>query len=121
MTYSSAITRPDTAFTTKTLAESLQNPGPDHHIAADRCLDYLYSTRFYALELGSADLVKPVFAVASDAAYANDPATRRSTEGFIFQLFGGTIDWQSKKQTTVTTSTTKAELLALSHVSAWLL
>ena len=64
---------------------------------------------------------KPVFAAASDAAYADDPTTRRSTEGFLFQLFGGAIDWQSKKQATVTTSTTEAELLALSHVSAWLL
>ena len=121
MTYSLAITRPDTAYTTKTLAKSLQNPGPDHHIAADRCLEYLYSTRFYVLELGSTVSTKPVFATTSDAAYADDPTTRRSTEGFLFQLFGGTIDWQSKKQATVTTSTTEAELLALSHVSAWLL
>jgi hypothetical protein len=121
MTYSSAITRPDTAFTTKTLAESLQNPGPDHYTAADRCLEYLYNTRFHALELGSMAPTKPVFATASDAAYADDPTTRRSTEGFLFQLFSGVIDWQSKKQATVTTSTTEAELLALSHVSAWLL
>ena len=92
MTYSLAITRPDTAFTTKTLAESLQNPGPEHHLAADRCLDYLYSTRFYALELGSTAPIKPVFAAASDAAFADDPTTRQSTEGFIFQLFGGLID-----------------------------
>ncbi len=121
MTYSSAITRPDTAYTTRTLAESLQNPGPDHHMAANRCLEYLYSTRFYALELGSMEPTKPVFAAASDTVFADDPTTRRSTEGFLFQLFGGVIDWQSKKQATVTTSTTEAELLALSYVSAWLL
>ena len=39
----------------------------------------------------------------------------------IFKLFGGTIDWQSKRQSTVTTSTTEAELRALSHICAWLL
>ena len=65
--------------------------------------------------------MKPVFAAASNATYANDLTTRQSTKGFLFQLFGGAIDWQSKKQATVTTLTTKAELLALSHVLAWLL
>ena len=30
ITYSTAITRPDTAFATKVLAEALQNPGPNH-------------------------------------------------------------------------------------------
>ena len=39
----------------------------------------------------------------------------------IFKLFGGTIDWQSKRQSTVTTSTTEAELRALAHIGAWLL
>ena len=62
-----------------------------------------------------------MFTVASDAAFADDSITRQSTEGFFFQLFGGLIDWQSKKQTTVTILTTEAELLVLSHVSAWLL
>ncbi len=122
LTYSTAITRPDTAFTTKSLAEALQNPGPEHFNAAYRCLDYLESTKYYALELGGRerDSLEPCFGAASDAAYADDPVTRRSTEGSLFQLFGGTIDWQSKKQATVTTSTTEAELLALSHICAWL-
>jgi len=120
-TYSTAITRPDIAFTTKQLAESLQNPGPQHFDATHRCLDYLEATKHYAIELRTLRTEHPIFAAASDAAYADDPITRRSTEGSIFQLFGGTIDWQSKKQATVTTSTTEAELLALSHISAWLL
>ena len=41
----------------------------------------------------------------------------KSTEGFLFKLFGGPIDWKACKQKTVTTSTTKAELLALSHTA----
>src|SRR6266480_3841626 len=38
-------------------------------------------------------------------------------EGYLFQLFGRPIDWRSTKQKTVTTSTTKAELLTLSYAS----
>jgi len=33
----------------------------------------------------------------------------------LFTLFGGSIDWRCTKQKTVTTSTTEAELLSLSH------
>ena len=32
-------------------------------------------------------------------------------------MFGGPIDWKSRKQKTVTTSTTEAELLALQHAA----
>ena len=35
-------------------------------------------------------------------------------------LFGGAIDWRSVKQKTVTTSTTEAELLSLSHCAGQL-
>ena len=54
---------------------------------------------------------------ASDAAFADDTVTRRSTEGYLFQLFGGAVDWRSTKQHTVTTSSTEAELLALTHAT----
>ena len=54
---------------------------------------------------------------ASDAAFADDLATRYSTEGYLFKLFNGPIDWRSTKQKTVTTSSTEAELLALSHAA----
>jgi hypothetical protein len=57
-----------------------------------------------------------VFTGASDAAYADNP-DRKSSEGYIFSLFGGPIDWKAGKQKTVTTSTTEAELLALSRAA----
>ena len=120
-TYSIAITRPDIAFTIKQLAKSLQNPSPQHFDIAHRCLDYLEATKHYAIELRTLRIKYPIFATASNAAYANDLSTRQSIKGSIFQLFGSTIDQQSKKQATVTTSTTEAKLLALSHISAWLL
>jgi hypothetical protein len=62
-----------------------------------------------------------VFMAASDASYADDAITRYSTKGYLFQLFRGTIDYKYIKQSTITTSTTEAELLALAHVCAWLL
>lgn len=40
-----------------------------------------------------------------------------SSKGYIVKLFGGLVVWQANKQDTVTTSTTEAELLALSQVA----
>jgi hypothetical protein len=121
ITYPSAITRADNAQASSILARFNINPGPDHLRAVNHNLAYLLGTCFYALEFGGAIEGQRVFMAASDASYADDVSTRCSTEGYLFQLFGGTIDWKCVKQSTVTTSTTEAELLALAHVCAWLL
>jgi hypothetical protein len=121
LTYSSTITRADTAFCTRTLCQHLRNPGPEHFAAAYRCRDYLEDTRFYALEYGGDVKSTPVFSAASDAAFADDVPTRRSSEGSALQLFNGLFDWQAKLQATVSTSTTEAETLAVAHLSAWIL
>jgi hypothetical protein len=53
----------------------------------------------------------------SDASFADDNETRRSSQGYIFILFGGPILWRAARQATVTTSTTEAELLALEQTA----
>jgi hypothetical protein len=64
------------------------------------------------------------FLGATDAAFADDLKTRRSSQGYLFQLFNMTVDWKSTLQRTVTKSTTEAELLALSlagsEMAEWL-
>ena len=41
----------------------------------------------------------------SDASYADDSLTRRSSHGLVVSFLGGTVDWKAAKQTTVTKST----------------
>jgi hypothetical protein len=91
-TYSIAITRLDTTFATKTLAKLLQNPGPQHFDAIHKCFDYLEATKHYAIELGTLNIKHPIFAVTSNAAYANNLITRQSIKGLIFQLFSSTTN-----------------------------
>jgi len=54
---------------------------------------------------------------ASDASFADNSVDRKSSQGFLIQLFGGSVDWRANKQDTVTTSTTEAELLAISQAA----
>jgi hypothetical protein len=84
VTYASIITRPDNAQASKALAEANKNPGLQHANAVLRDLRYLVGTKYLALELGTLKDLALVFNVASDASFADDIITRRSTEGKVF-------------------------------------
>ncbi|KAJ6061516.1 uncharacterized protein N7446_005636 [Penicillium canescens] len=92
-----------------------------HHRAVDRAITYLYTTRFLAIEY-NAEVDMDSVQLASDASYG-DHADRKSSAGYICQVYGGPVDWKATKQRTVTTSTTEAELLGLSeagkHLQWW--
>ncbi len=124
--YAATHTRPDTARAASNLAEFSTNPSQQHQDAADQAILYLDGTRYYAIEYsasgGDQEMTiswpkENALEISSDASFGNCSTTRRSSEGYLFKLFGGPIDWSSSKQKTVTTSTTEAELLALSHAA----
>jgi alanine-alpha-ketoisovalerate/valine-pyruvate aminotransferase len=52
-----------------------------------------------------------------DVDWAGDLDHRRSTSGYIFNLFGGEISWMSKRQVVVPLSTTEVEYMATTHAS----
>eukprot|EP00253_Pinus_taeda_P028759 PITA_28759 len=52
-----------------------------------------------------------------DADWAGDLDQRRSTSGYVFNLFGGAVSWMSKKQSVVALSTIEAEYMAATHAS----
>jgi hypothetical protein len=113
--YTTIITRADTVRVVNKLSEFLTNPSARHQEAVDRAILYLYGTSNLAIEYSVTPGNQLIY--ASDAAFADDLATRYSTEGYLLKLFNGPIDWRSTKQKTVTTSSTEAELLALSHAA----
>ena len=124
--FAAVISRPDVAKASSTLSRFLQNPGPEHLKAADRVIAYLARTKFLAIQYGGFSqseaticgdpLVTCSLESYSDAAFA-DHSDRKSSNGFLFLLGGGPIDWKASKQSTVTTSTTEAELLGLSSTA----
>ncbi|KJZ67918.1 hypothetical protein HIM_12693 [Hirsutella minnesotensis 3608] len=131
LNYTAVITRPDIAKAASKLAEFLNNPSDQHAQLADNLIEYLYASRYLAIQFsgssrsdGSPVNMDPLqsqhhsdFKCASDAAFADDQITRKSSQGSILTLFGGPIIWKAGKQDTVTTSSTEAELLALTHTA----
>ena len=123
--YAAVVSRPDIAFTASQLSQFATNPLPEHLCYANRVLSYLQTTKYYAIEfLGSVtkyatevETDDEVLQLSSDASFADNPETRKSTQGYLIKLFSRPIMWQSSKQKTVTTSTTEAELLSLSHTA----
>ncbi|KAI1663301.1 Pol protein [Pyrenophora tritici-repentis] len=137
LAYIATYTRPDVAQTHSELSRYLQNPGQKHVSAAYHAWKYLIGQKRLAIgahgdqssrtiytgsSLGSAE-TEPLFYGASDAAFADDLPTRRSSQGYLFMLYGMPIDWKATLQRSVTKSTTEAELLALStaasELQAW--
>lgn len=124
-------TRPDLARAHVIHASHLTNPGQAHLESVRRVWRHILETKYLALQAQAIDeggiqeylttpqeYRDPIFFGASDAAFADDVETRQSSQGYIFQLFGMTVDWKSTLQRTVTKSTTEAELLALSLVGS---
>ena len=114
--FAAVFTRPDISFATSKLSEFMQNPSKAHLDAADHTIRYLLQSKYsgivYDGNAGSKN--GKVFTTWSDAAFADDPDTFRSSTGYLFLLWGGPIHWKATKLTTVTTSSTEAELMAIS-------
>lgn len=118
--YPATTLRADIAYAATKLAEFMQNPSQAHLAEVHRVIAYLNATRYLAIEYSNINPYETdqtqVLKIAADASFADDMLTRRSSQGYLIKLFNGPIMWQSSKQKTVSTSTTEAELLSLSHV-----
>jgi hypothetical protein len=107
-------TRPDLAFATALLARYMTNPSDEHVAEANRLIQYAAGTAKRGISFDG-NWEGPELEVFCDASFADDQSDRRSSWGYVVRLFGGAIAWKAGKQPTVTTSSTEAELLALSH------
>jgi hypothetical protein len=115
--YAALTVRPDVAFMANQLARHFHNPTMIHWKAAKRVLQYLGSTRYHGLSFGGKGHDNNIVVAYSDADYAGDPDSRRSTTGYIFILNGGAISWCSRRQPIVATSTMQSEYIAASDCS----
>ncbi|CAI7899041.1 unnamed protein product [Closterium sp. NIES-54] len=110
--YLMACRRPDLAYPLSLLARYVA-PGRHqkvHWDAAKRVLRYLCSTSGMGLVLGGQGSV--VVIGHSDASWADDQATRRSSQGYTFSLGSGSVSWRSTRSSSVLGSSCEAEIYA---------
>ena len=112
-------TRLDIAFAVIKLARYASNPSEIHIIALKRILRYLKGSIYYNITYYN-NINNNEYKYISgytDADYAGDLNTAKSTTGFIFYLANGPISWKSKLQTIIAQSTTEAEYIAINAAS----
>ena len=119
LTYAAMSTRPDIGYITQYLSQSNKNPLQCDWNAAKRVLRYLKGTKDLGIVFRRDLNVmhskhNPVMPWGyCNANYAEDSCNQKSTSGYTCMFTGGTISWKSKKQASVSLSTTEAEYYAL--------
>ncbi len=101
--------RPDISFSVNQVSQFCEKPQNCHWAAVKKILAYLKRTSEHGIRFGPELTSLLGF---TDADFAGDTDTRRSTSGYVFLLNGGPIAWSSRRQKCVTLSTTEAEYVA---------
>jgi hypothetical protein len=105
-------TRPDILQRVSELARFMAAPRAGHWRAATWVSRYLRGTSKFGVQYLKGQQERVGAVGYSDASYASDEVSRRSTIGFVFLLAGGTVSRQTRLQPTVAMSTTEAECMA---------
>jgi hypothetical protein len=119
--YLMAMTRPDIALALNQAAAYVSNAGPEHWDAVLRILRYIKKTVNYGIIYG--DCANSTLLGFTDADWAGDLQTRKSTTGVLFIFNGGPIAYGSRRQRATALSTRDSEFYAVcegAKESIWL-
>lgn len=108
-------TRPDIAFSIQTLSQFMHSPRKSHLRLAIRVLRYLKHSPGKGINIKKSENLN--LSAYVDADWGKCLSTRRSVSGYCLFLGDSLISWKSKKQATVSRSSTEAEYRALASVS----
>lgn len=114
LSYLALSSRPDICAAVNFFSKFQSAPTDAHWSNLKRILRYLKGTANHGLVFQRQQASKPLEGYA-DADWGNDPDDRRSISGNVFQVFGGTVSWMTRKQATVALSSTEAEYVSLSN------
>ncbi|CAN6727335.1 unnamed protein product [Malus baccata var. baccata] len=108
-------TRLDIAYSVNQVCQFMHSPLDSYYVAVKRILRYLRGTIGWGIFFQPGSLCLRAY---TDADWAGDPNDRRSTTGFVVFLDSNPISWSSKKQHTVSRSSTEAEYRAMATTTA---
>lgn len=113
LAYLSAGTRPDISYAVGVASRNLGAPTNKDVMLVKRIFRFLKGTQNNGLTYTKQ---LPSYLVCySDSDHAGDQTTGRSTSGMVCLFSGAAISWRSQKQTTVSISSTEAEVIAASE------
>ncbi|GKE63013.1 ribonuclease H-like domain-containing protein [Tanacetum coccineum] len=117
-------TRPDIVYTVSCLSQFMHNPLKSHMKTTLKVIRYLKGSLCKGINVikGSASSIH--LKAYSDADWARCADTRRSITGYCVFMCGSLVSWKSKKQNTISKSSTEAEYRALAYVTSeviWIL
>ncbi|GKB52103.1 ribonuclease H-like domain-containing protein, partial [Tanacetum coccineum] len=114
-------TRPDISYAVQQICLYMHDPQQPHLSALKRILRYVHGTLDYGLQLFSSSATDLV--AYSDADWAGCPTTRRSNSGYCVFLGNNLLSWSSKRQPTLSRSSTEAEYRGVANAvtkTCWL-
>ena len=114
-------TRPDLSFSIQTLSQFMHQPRVPHVQALHHVLRYVSHTLGQGILLCATDHLS--LKAYSDSDWATCPNTRRSVTGYVLLLGKSLVSWKSKKQSTLSRSSSEAEyrtMAAASSETTWL-
>src|SRR3989440_5576443 len=112
--FAACVTRPDIMCAVGQLSQFLNKPTSRYLLAAKRILRYLKGTLNLGIRYGHP--TTPLIGF-SDADWAGNLDTQRSTTGYVVMLNNGAVAWRSQRQPTVALSTMEAEYMALTEAT----
>lgn len=111
-----SLTRPDLSFGIQHLSQFVANLGTFHMTAALHILKYLAQTSSYGLFYPHQQNTSLI--AFTDADWTNCLHTRKSISGFCIFLGHALFSWKSKKQATVSRSSTESEYRNMASTTA---
>ncbi|XP_074026444.1 uncharacterized protein [Leptinotarsa decemlineata] len=108
------VSRPDIMFAVSQVSRFLSNTKRNHWIAVKRIFKCLKDTENVGLLYTGTEETLIAY---SDANFAGDLDTRKSTTGYLTSIAGAPVTWSSHIQKCVSRSTTESEYIAASETS----
>ncbi|XP_048425022.1 uncharacterized mitochondrial protein AtMg00810-like [Pyrus x bretschneideri] len=109
-------TRPDIAHVVGVVCQFMHQPTDSHYYLVKRIMRCIQGTLQCGLTYKST--TNHTILAFSDSDWVTNINTRRSITRFVVYLGSNPVSWQSKKQPSVSRSSTKAEYKALAHCAA---